>query len=55
MFKVFYKSSDKSLHQIDVGSVDNVELARTSVMEYLHNNQERYLKPILVLVQGGKA
>lgn len=62
---VYYRSYEKSnigissktktkLHRINVDTTCPEEAVKM-VMEELHNTMEPFIKPMLVLVQGGKA
>jgi len=49
------KGNAKKLHQIFVQDAEDHKMAIHEVMSLLHTNMEAYYKPVLAVINGGKA
>lgn len=55
---IYYKDAQKKLHLIVTwaeASKESIKDVQQAVLEQLHNQMEHYLKPILIMIPGGKA
>lgn len=56
LMKAYYKDLKNKLHQINAfAPIDQIVYIREQVINQLFKQMESYKKPVLVLIQGGKA
>jgi hypothetical protein len=49
----YYRDTNRKLRSIAVAGANDFKEARQSVLEFMHKEGERFLEPLLGVIQGG--
>lgn len=53
---IYYRDAERKLHVFrDEAPIEDLFEVRDAVIRELEDNEESFLEPVLVLIQGGKA